>query len=94
MTVASAAGIWIFDEGARVPERTVAEADVGEAVLEAVPEGVAAALAEVEPEICLEGLEEGETLDAGQVRQFLSNFWAQRFFRSMVTYWLGAGPAD
>lgn len=73
MTVAGPAGTGFVD-GVRVPERTVEEPSVGDVVLEAVPEGVAAALAEVEPEIDLDGLEEGETLDAGRVRQFLSNF--------------------
>lgn len=63
------------DEGVNVPEKVDSEADGVEVVLEAVPVGVAAALAEVEPEMEVEGLEDEEedkTLDAGQVRQLVS----------------------
>lgn len=64
MITAGSSGIGVV-EGVRVPERTVIEEDTGEVVLEAVPEGVAAALADVEPEIDSEGLDAGAILDAG-----------------------------
>lgn len=64
--------------GVAVPERVVSEADSVEGVLEAVPEGVAAALADVEPETEVDSFDEedwDEALDAGQARQLVSYSW-------------------